>query len=144
MSDAPTTREDMLEQTPDRYLADGFLDGSGQVRPELLGEYAMAAAVQLLEAELSPQELAFTLEAMKYTLPMAEGEPPPVQAMEALLEALTTVGRMIRQPNNEGLVRWSRDCAAHVRQAADIPAWLAHMGAVLKRLGLLASLPAPS
>jgi hypothetical protein len=134
----------MLALTPSRYLAEGFLDEAGQMRPGLLGNYAMAAAVQLLEAELSPQEFAFTLEAMKYTVPMTEGEPPPVQAMEALLEALRTVGRMIRQPNNEGLVRWSRDCAAQVRQAGDIPAWLAHMGAVLKRLGLLASLPTPS
>jgi hypothetical protein len=131
----------MLALKPAQYLAGGFLESGGEPRAELQAEFATAAATQLLQAEASPQELGFTVEAFRQVLPMHDGKPPPLQALDALLEALTVVARLIRQPNNEGIVTWARDCAAQVRQSGDLPALVMHMEAVLKIYALLASLP---
>ncbi|HEX5328066.1 MAG TPA: hypothetical protein VFW75_15475 [Acetobacteraceae bacterium] len=137
------SREELLALTPDRYLSMGFLDRSGQPRPELLTETATAAATQLRAAELAPQEFAYTLEALRQLLPLQDGTPRE-RITTALEEALATVGRMIRQPNNEGLVKWARDCAAQVTRTEDVDALLAHMQAVLRQYSVLATLPLPA
>src|SRR5207244_10125624 len=107
------TRDELLALTPARYLADGFVDG-GKPRPELQSTYATAAAQQLLAADRSPQEFAFTYEALKQSLPLHDG-PAPQRIRATLDEALETVRGMIRQPNNPGLTKWLNECAALVK-----------------------------
>ncbi len=143
MSDsAETTREDLLDLTPDIYLEGGFLLPDGAIRPELLSGVAVAAATQLSCDEASPQELAFTYEAIRALLPMQAGE-AGLRLRAAVGEALAAVARMIRQPNNEGVVSWCQTCAAHVHHEAEIPAFLEHMQVVMRYLALLAALPSP-
>lgn len=103
---------------------------------------AVAEASALRAAELSPQEMAFTLEAIKAHLKLESG--PAAERMQAALdEALATVARMIRQPNNEGLAAWCRKAASRVREEGDIAAFLDHMQAVLRLYGLIVYLPQP-
>jgi len=137
-----TTREELLARTPDQYLADGFRDADGQVRRALLAGDAIAAATQLAAAEASPQEVAFTYEAIRALLPLHEGD-ARARLDATLAEALATVARMIRQPNNEGLITWARTCAGFVRGDGDIEAFLAHMQAVLRLHALIAYAPSP-
>ena len=134
------TREALLALTPERYLANGYVGLSGQPRPELLTDDAMAAATQLGEAEVAPQELAYLAEALRQVLPLHEGSPHEL-IDEALEEALEAVGRMIRQDNNEGLVTWAKACAACVWRAADIEALLLHIDAVLRVYAVIVTLP---
>lgn len=132
------TRAELLALTPSKFLAEGWLDEGGAVRRPLTGEYATAVANQLLEGELSPQELAFTIEAIRQHLPLYSG-PPRERFAQALEAALETVARLIRQPNNESLVRWLQACAARVQAEKDIEALDAHMGAVLRQYAVLAA-----
>ena len=136
------SRADLLALTPDRYLADGYCDVSGAVRPELTGEYATAAATQLRRAEASPQEVSLTAEAVRQLLPlhMASSQDRLVAALE---EALTLVARTLQQGNNEGLVNWLSGCAAAVRRQADIDGFLAHLQAVERQYAILAALQPP-
>lgn len=131
------TRAELLALTPDRYLADGFCDAAGDARPELLTEYATAAANQLMQGELSPDELTFTVEAFRLALPLQQGT-PPAQARGAVDEALATITRMIRQPNNESLIRWLEQCVDHVRSADDLEALEDHLDAVLRLYAVVA------
>jgi hypothetical protein len=126
------SRTELLELTPAKYLADGFVDAAGKPRAELQTSFATAASTQLLDAELSPQELAFTYEALRQSLAVQEG-PAPKRIQAALEEGLETVRGMIRQPNNPGLVKWLNECVAAVKAPADIDALLAHMLAVLRQ-----------
>lgn len=126
------SRAESLALTPARYLKDGFVDGKGKPNPGLQTGYATAAATQLLAAELSPQELAFTYEALKQTLAMQEGAAPK-RIRAALDEALETVRGMIRQANNPGFTKWINECAALVKKPADIDALLIHCLAVLRQ-----------
>jgi hypothetical protein len=138
------SRDDYLALTPERYLAGGFCEPDGRVRRALLGEAAMAAATQLAASGASPQELAFTYEAIRALLPLHADEiDAGARQLATLAEALATVARMIRQPNNEGILSWSRSCASFVRSDGDIEALLAHMQAVLRLLELLARAAAP-
>jgi hypothetical protein len=125
------TREELLALTPAKYLAKGFVDGRGRPKPELQSEYATAAATQLLAGQLSPQELVFTFEALRQSLPLHSGAPPK-RIKAALDEALETVRGLIRQPNNPALDKWINACAAAVKKPADIDAFLAHLQAVLR------------
>jgi hypothetical protein len=138
------TRAELLALTPAKYLAQGLLDGNGKPRRELRGEFATAASTQFKEAELSPQELAFTYEALRQLVAMNEAKSGP-QFSDAVDAALETVGRMIKQPNNEGLAKWLQESAASIKRPADIDAFLAHMLAVLKQYSVIAaSAPPPS
>lgn len=131
------TRAELLALTPDRYLADGFCAADGTTRPELLTEFATAAANQLMQGELSPDELTFTIEAFRLAVPLQQGS-PAAQARGAVDEALATVTRMIRQPNNESLIRWLEQCAEHVRDADDLEALEDHLDAVLRLYAVVA------
>lgn len=132
------TRDQLLALTPARYLEDGFTDRSGKPRPELQTGYATAASLQLLAAQLSPQELGFTYEALRQTLPLHSG-PAPQLIRAATQEALETVRGLIRQPNNPGLEKWLNECAASVKQPADLEAFLLHVQAVLRQYGVIAA-----
>ena len=132
------SKADLLALTPDRYLAAGFCDEAGAPRAELAGEWATAAANQLLQSELAPQELAFTVEAVRLSLPLHRGA-AGARAQTAVSEALETVARMIQQPNNEGLIRWLQDCARFVRAEPDLAAMQAHLDAVLRLYALIAA-----
>lgn len=129
------TREELLALTPARYLEAGW------DQRELTGEYATAACTQLAAAGLPPQELGFTLEAIKLLLPEHDDAPTPAaQLREAVDEALLTVARAIQQPNNEGLLKWLSECTAHVRTEADVEAFLAHMTAVNRQYSVSVAL----
>jgi hypothetical protein len=125
------TRAELLALTPAKYLAKGFVNAKGKPVPELQNTYATAAAMQLLAGELSPQELAFTYEALKQTLPLHD-EPPAKKAKAALDEALETVRGMIKQTNNTALTKWINQCATFVKSPADLEAFSAHILAVLR------------
>ena len=133
------TREELMGLTAERYLAEGFLDAAGEVRPELLGDYATAAATQLLAAELSPQELAFTVEAIRLLLPQHEDEAPADRLHASLEEALLTVARAIQQPNNGGMVHWLSECAAAVGTPAELDGFMEHLQAVMRLYALVAA-----
>jgi hypothetical protein len=130
------SRAELLALTPARYLKDGFVDGKGKPKPGLQTGYATAAATQLLAAELSPQEFAFTQEALRQSLAMQEGAAPQ-RIRAAVEEALETVRGMIRQPNNPGLTKWINECAAAVKQPADIEAFLLHCLAILRQYSVM-------
>ena len=132
------TRAQLLELTPALYLEDGFVDRAGKPRPELQTGYATAAGIQLLVAQLSPQELAFTLEALRQCLPLHKG-PVPQRVQAAIAEALDTVRGIIRQPNNPGLQKWINECATAVKQPADLEAFLLHFRAVLRQYSVIAA-----
>ncbi len=138
------SRADMLALTPETYLRHGFRDQSDAIRPELLTQAALAAALQLFEAGLAPQEFAMTVAALRQILPLHADGAAPARITAALDETFAVVGRMIRQQNNEGLVSWLRACAKAVRQPADIESWQMHVEAALRQYTALASLPPPS
>lgn len=134
------TRADLLALVPDRYLADGYLDPAGQPRRELSQTYATAACTQLADAQLAPQELGFTLEAIRLLLPQHDENDPGERLHATVEEALVTVARAIQQANNEGLMQWLSACVGHVRTEQDIHAFIAHMEAVNRQYSLFASL----
>ena len=132
------TRQQWLDLKPEIYLADGYIDQNGQLRTDFLADYTTAATTQLLAREVAPQELAFTFEAIRLLLPEQEG-PPPERLYHAMKEALQVVARAIRQENNGGLVNWLNDCAAAVRNQADLDGFLAHVRAVMRRYAITAA-----
>jgi hypothetical protein len=135
------TREELLQLTPEIYLAAGYVDAAGALRPEFLTDFATAAANQLVLAELSPQELALTYEGIRQILPQHDGD-PAARLHAATEEALAVVARAIQQPNNEGMVDWLSKCASIVETAAELDGFMAHLQAVMRLYGLLAaSLP---
>jgi hypothetical protein len=136
------SREELLALTPVRYLSDGFVDGKGKLKPELQNICATAAGTQLLEAQLSPQELAFTLEAIKQSLPLHSGSAAK-RFQTAVEEALETVRGMIQQPNNPGLTKWINQCASSVKGPADIEAFLGHLVAVLRQYSVMVASQPP-
>jgi hypothetical protein len=129
-------RAELLELTPRVYLAAGYLGGDGKLIPQFRSEYATAASTQLLEAELSPQELAFTVEGLRQILPMHKG-PVQERLTAALDECLHVVARAIRQENNKGLVEWLSQCASAVETDAELAAFMAHIEAVMRLYSLL-------
>ena len=131
------TRNELLALTPDRYLADGFGDLAA-----LQGEFATAAANQLLEGGAPPQEVAFTASALEETMDLHDGAPQD-RAESAVQEALGVVARLIRQPNNERLAEWLEECAARVTQPGDVAAFLAHVDAVMKQYAVMSSFYSP-
>jgi len=137
------TRAELLALTPAKYLANGLLGPDGKPRRELRGEYATAASTQFKEAELAPQELAFTYEALRQLVQM-QGVATGDAFRDAVEDALGAVQGMIKQANNEGLANWLQESAAAIGGPADIDAFLAHMLAVLKQYAVIASFSPPS
>lgn len=130
------TREDLLQLKPAIYLVGGYMDSEGKPRREFLSEYATAAATQLMAWDLSPQELALTVEGVRQILPMHHGA--PLERLRAALdECLLVVARAIRQENNHGLVEWLSECASVVGTNADLDAFLAHIQAVMRLYALV-------
>jgi hypothetical protein len=138
MSARDYSREELLDLTPAKYLAGGFVNPDGKPRPELKTTFATAASQQFLAAHLSPQELAFTYEAVKIGLGHYQGT-PPARIRAAVVEAVETVHGMIEQPNNQGLLKWIQQCAAAVRTQADLDAFLVHTLAILRLYSLIAA-----
>lgn len=132
------TREDLLALTPERYLADGYIGADGAMRREFNSDYATAASTQFLAAELSPQELSLTCEAVRQILPLQAGT-PGARAQATADEALGLVANAIKQPNNEAVARWLHACAAAVRTETDLQAFLQHLLATERQYGLVAS-----
>jgi hypothetical protein len=134
------TRDELLALTPARYLASGYLDGQGVARGELQTSFATAAATQLAEGELAPQELSFTCEALQQTLP-EHGGPLPQRLVAALDEALEVVRGLIQQPNNVSLKSWMQECTTHVKTEAELEAFQGHLLAVLRQYTAIAAAP---
>lgn len=107
------TRAEWLDLRPGIYLAEGYVGPDGALRPDFLSDYATAAATQLMADDLSPQELAFTVEGIRLVLPMHQGTPAERLA-GAIDECLLVVARAIQQENNEGMVQWLSECASAV------------------------------
>jgi hypothetical protein len=126
------SREELLALSASRYLATGFVDQRGKAVVELQTTFATAAATQFGEAQLSPQELAFTFEALKQALPLYS-DTPSGRIKSAVGEALEIVRGMIKQPNNARLVQWLSECSAAVKSEVDIVALVEHFMAVLRQ-----------
>jgi hypothetical protein len=126
------SRDDLLALSAKRYLAKGYTDTQGKPIAELQTTFATASATQFLDAQLSPQELSFTYEALTQVLPMYV-DTPSVQIQGAVVEALETVHAMVNQPNNARLVQWLGECSAAVKSEADLHAFLEHFLAVLRQ-----------
>jgi hypothetical protein len=126
------SREELLDLSASRYLAKGFVDQRGKPLPELQTTFATAAATQLRAAELSPQELAFTYEALKQALPLYT-DAPSARIQSAIGEALEVVRAMVKQPNNARLVQWLSECSAAVKSETDLDAFVEHVMAVLRQ-----------
>ena len=129
-------RSDLLRLTPSEYLEQGYRDHLGGLRPELQGTFATAAAVQLEEAETSPQELGATLEALRQVLPWHDG-PAPERLQDAVTEALGLVSSLYQQENNKGIVEWLGQCVERVKTPADIDAFLDHFTAVVRQYAVI-------
>ena len=69
-----SARAALRARTPEIYLRGGFCGADGRIRPELLDSEAVAVTTQLAETQLSPQEMAFTWEALRALLPMQDGD----------------------------------------------------------------------
>lgn len=126
------TRQELLELSASRYLSDGFIDPRGKPFAALQTTFATAAATQFLDAQLSPQELAFTYEALKQVLPLHAGI-PSARLREAIAEALEVVRAMVKQPNNARLKQWLGECSTYVKTKADLEVFLEHFMAVLRQ-----------
>ncbi len=135
------SRPDWLALLPELYLANGYLDEAGVPRPDFLGDYATAAANQLLVAEASPQEVSLTVEGLRLLVPLQNGT-PGARLAAAIDECLLVVARAIRQENNGELVKWLSLCAAAVTTEADLKAFLAYVTATMRLYAMLvATLP---
>lgn len=132
-------RSELLALTPLRYLANGFHSETGQLRPEFQGVFATAAAIQLEEAEASPQEFAATLEAFRQVLPLYQARPRK-RFSTARAEALETVAMMYAQPNNRGIVTWLDQCGTAIKTEDDIAAFIDHFVAVVRQYGVITAL----
>jgi hypothetical protein len=141
-----TTRDLMLRLTPEVYLARGYLDASGSLRRLLKGEVATAAAMQLMQAELSPQEFGLTVEGLRQLLPLHDEPTAPERLHATLQEAVEVVARIIQQPNNGGLVQWISACATAVTNEAELRGFMEHLDAVNRHYAVLvaSSPPDPS
>jgi hypothetical protein len=138
---ASYTRDDLLALTPERYLAEGYVDPAGSARRELATVFATAASTQFLAGEVAPQELSLTAEAVRQILPLHDGA-PSARAQAAAQEALALVANAIQQRNNEVLARWLQQCARAVRTEADLMAFLSHLLATERQYGPIAELSA--
>jgi len=132
-------RSELLALTPLVYLRNGLRDEAGQLRPELQGVCATAAATQLEEAEASPQEVAATLEALRQVLPLHRGKPRK-RLSAACAEALETVSMMYAKANNRGIVTWLDQCSTAVKTEDDINAFVDHFTAVVRQYGVISAL----
>lgn len=133
------TRAELLQFTPEHYLANGYTNEVGMKRPGLSSLFATAASTQLLAAELAPQELAFTAEAIRQLLPGCDGA--PVERLAGAIPRMRTyVPRALGQPSNPGLAAWLEDCAEAVVTEADLNAFLDHLLAVQRQYGLMVGL----
>lgn len=133
------TRTDLLQITPARYLKAGYVTGGGKPRALLTSIFATAVGTQLLEAELAPQELAYTAEAIRQLLPVCAGAPGPRLA-SAIRQSRPVLQRMLGQSCNQGLATWLDACAGRVIETADLVAFLAHLLAVQRQYALMASI----
>jgi len=127
------TREQFLSLTPDVYLGDGLADSKGDIRPQLLGEYATAAVEQLLAGHLRLDELEATYQALVQTLPLHQGQTPE-RFLAAYNEALEIASMMMGgRENNEALLKWLHSCAPSVETEKDLEAFMAHFLAVFRQ-----------
>lgn len=130
------TRENQLQNTPDRYLLSGYLDSFGAEKAELVGSLATTAAVQWEECELSPQEARATLEAFKQCLEMSQAG----QVTEAAQEALDIVASMYNISNNAGLAKWLLQCCRKVSGDKELQALLRHFEASVRQYAVIIAL----
>jgi hypothetical protein len=133
-------RAKLLALTPGKFLKGGFVDPDGRALPELQGEWATAAAMQLLEAGVSLMELSATLEALRLTLPVYEAAPRERFRL-ASREALEVVSMMQHgQKSHPAVARWLAACAPAIRSEDDLTAMLDHFLAVVRQLGVIGAL----
>src|SRR5437016_4407128 len=115
------TRADLLALKPGAYLQGGFVDGTGALRPELRGLTPFAVATQLEQGEVSPQEVAFTLEALRQVLPSHTGTAGE-RLKGAVRQALDLVAGMLGIFNNAALETWLSQCVPFVKTDQDLAA----------------------
>jgi hypothetical protein len=130
------TPEQLLALTPQRYLAKGWLDANGQPLAPLSSGYALAACQQLLQAQVSPQEVGAVLSAFDILLPLYRDtahQRLPMVTEDALGSVRSTLG----QTNHPGLLAWLEPCVLAVKTEADLAAFMAHLRAVTQQYAAL-------
>ena len=133
----PQTRDEFRAATPDRYLADGWLDRDGRPWPEVNGVWATAAAEQWLAAEVAVAETEITLEAFNQALPYY-GATADRRVGQLAAESLSLARGVMGQPNHPALVSWLEACLGHVRSGADGGAFMAHFRSAVLQYKLIA------
>jgi hypothetical protein len=139
LSEESLDHSQLIALTPLQYLRDGFRDEAGNLRPQLRGVYATAAAIQLEAFEVAPQELAATLEALQQVLPLHQGIANQRFAT-AKYEALELVSMMYRKSNNFGIVQWLEQCSTAIKTEDDISAFIEHFVALVRQYSLIIAL----
>lgn len=137
-ADDPT--EDVADPAlvaPSAYLAAGWRDSAGALRGDLAGLHAFGPALVFQRAEVAPQELAVTLEAIQQILPDTKGTPQDRLAT-AIEAALETAQAILGIDNSPAVTDWLIACAGFVNTDADLDAFLAHATAVLRQYTALA------
>jgi hypothetical protein len=130
---AAATPEQLLELTPARYLAGGFRDERGEERAELTSLWALAAAEQLREKGVTPQDFEQAAGVAAWALKA----PPPGPGGawdDALREALDAC------PASAKAKGFISELMFALKAPADLQPLAHHVGAVLRTLALKSAL----
>ncbi len=118
------TREQYLSMIPATFLADGFRDAEGNLRPEVGSIWATAGAVQM--ETIAPRIVSTMVEALKQTLPLHEGA-PAARYRTACEEAAEVAGGILGKPAPAELVAWLARYASSIHSEADLQDLLHHL-----------------
>lgn len=117
-----TTRAELLQLAPERYLAHGYRDEQGRARGELTALWAMAAAEQLREAGVTA----------------AAFDPLVAASTRAALRGATVEGALLAAAPRQAQ-HLLRTCASAIKSADDREPFAEHLGATLRLLALAES-----
>jgi hypothetical protein len=124
------TKDQYLSMTPDRYLAQGFRDGTNKPRPELTSIWATAGATQL--EDVPPRQLGTVVAALREVLPLHEGTPAE-RYHTGCEEAMEVAQGVLLAPVHPKLSQWLASFAPMLRSNSDLDDLLTHVTAVARQ-----------
>jgi hypothetical protein len=123
------TRSQLWALTPSDYLDAGYRDAAGLPRPELTGEWSVAAAEQLLRDHVTPAQLERLVEVTR----KAARSVNPRQAIKVVLATTPP----------SAAHAFVAACVAELRHDDDVPVMLQHLAAILRLLALESAVARP-
>lgn len=142
-ADRNITPDELVELRPLRFLrGQGPTNDEGKPRDDLTGLFASAACTTFERAELSPQELATTYEAVKQCLGISDEPKPGPRFRKGVDHALDVCAELLAKEPNDALVDWIYEWFPLVESDAGIEAFHKHMNAVVTQYALIQSLKA--